>query len=92
MADIRLVLDEHIGTAVASGLRRRGVSAHTVAELGRRSISDESQLRLTTADDQAFVTYDDDYLVLAAEFAARRETHSGVISLTRTDIGITSAD
>lgn len=79
MAEVRFILDEHIGTSVANGLRRRGIVAFTVAELGRRTHSDETQLRLATADDSAVVTFDDDYLVLAAELTARGEAHSGVI-------------
>ena len=39
MEQIEFYLDEHIHSAVAEGLRRRGVSVLTVQEVGRAGLS-----------------------------------------------------
>lgn len=44
MEQIRFYLDEHIPSAVARGLRHRGVDVLTVQEAGRSGLSDPEQL------------------------------------------------
>ena len=39
-------LDEHIHSAVAEGLRRRGVNVLTVQEAGKTGLSDREQLAI----------------------------------------------
>jgi len=63
---IRFYLDQHIPVAVARGLRRRGVDVLTAQEAERCSLSDEEQLLLAQADGRVLVTFDDDFLSLAA--------------------------
>ena len=54
-------------SAVADGLRRRGVDVLTVQETGRAGLADEEQLSFALTDERVVVTMDSDYLVLAAE-------------------------
>ena len=44
MEQIRFYLDEHIHSAVAEGLRRRGVDVLTVQEARKTGLSDREQL------------------------------------------------
>jgi hypothetical protein len=46
LSSVRYYMDEHVGTAVVHGLRRRGVDVTTVAEADMRGRNDESQLAL----------------------------------------------
>src|SRR5437016_12205657 len=63
MEQIKYYLDEHIHSAVAMGLRRRGVDVLTVQEAARAGFADDEQLSFALTDERAM---DSDYLVLAA--------------------------
>jgi hypothetical protein len=56
MAEIRYHLDEHIDTAIAVGLRRRGVNVTTTAEAGLLGARDPEQIAFATANQRVFVT------------------------------------
>ena len=58
MAEIRYHLDEHIHTAVAVGLRRRGIDVMTTVEAGLTRASDPEQLAFALAEQRVFVTRD----------------------------------
>jgi hypothetical protein len=75
---IRFFFDQHIANAVANGLRRHGIDVLTAHEAGRCGLPDDEQLRFATAEGRVLVTYDADYLVLAADFLSRSETFAGV--------------
>jgi predicted nuclease of predicted toxin-antitoxin system len=46
---IRYHLDEHVPSAVADGLRRRGIEASTTVDAGLRSATDETHLAYALA-------------------------------------------
>lgn len=60
---IRFHLDEHVGNAVAAGLRRLGIDVTTTHEAGLRGANDPEQL--ANAEARVIFTEDDDFLVLA---------------------------
>ena len=74
MAVVRYYLDEHIAEAVAKGLQNRGIDVLTLSEAGMLGASDEDHLAYAYEDGRVLVTYDDDFLRLAA----RTEEHGGV--------------
>ena len=65
MEQIKFYLDEHIHSAIAQGLRRRGVDVMTVQEAGRTGLSDREQLNFALAEQRVLVTRDSDFLILA---------------------------
>ena len=58
MAEIRFHLDEHIDTAVAVGLRRRGIDVTTTVEAGLMRAGDSQQLAFALSQQRIFVTRD----------------------------------
>src|SRR3972149_5811834 len=58
MAEIRYDLDEHMDTAVAVGLRRRGIDVTTSFEVGMMHSSDAEQLAHASGQQRVFVTRD----------------------------------
>lgn len=74
-ADLRFHLDEHVATAIAMGLRRRGIDVTTTIEAGLAGASDEEQLRHALVEGRVMVTHDADFLRLH-----REETdHCGIV-------------
>jgi len=57
-------LDEHCPSAVADGLRRRGIAVSTTGEAGLFGASDEQQLAFASSRRRVFVTCDADFLRL----------------------------
>jgi len=74
MAEIRFHLDEHMDTAVAVGLRRRGIDVTTTAEAGLMKASDPEQLAFGLGDERVFVTRDRGILASVNPGAA----HAGI--------------
>jgi uncharacterized protein with PIN domain len=74
MEQIEFYLDEHIHSAVAEGLRRRGVNVLTVQAAGRTGLSDREQLAFALSERRVMVTMDSDFLKLAVEGVA----HAGI--------------
>jgi hypothetical protein len=58
--------DQHIPSAVALGLRQRGVNVLTAQQAGRCGLSDADQLQFASEQRRTIMTYDPDYLQLAA--------------------------
>jgi Domain of unknown function (DUF5615) len=84
MERIKLYLDGHIPSAVAEGLRRRGVAILTVQGAGRSGFSDPEQLAFAHQDQRVIVTMDSDFLVIAAQGFS----HSGLAyANSRSSIG-----
>ncbi|MEM1271784.1 MAG: DUF5615 family PIN-like protein [Bacteroidota bacterium] len=75
MSEITFYLDEHIPRAVASGLRRRGVSAITLPEAGMLGASDEEHLAYAREHGLVIVTQDADFLRLAGGSS----DHGGIV-------------
>lgn len=63
---LRLYLDENLSLTIADGLRRRGVDVVTARDAKRLGDDDESQLVFATAEERILVTFDDDFLAIAA--------------------------
>ena len=58
-------LDEHVDSAVAEGLRRRGIDVTTTTEAGLRSASDITHIEFACRQNRCIFTMDDDFLTLA---------------------------
>ncbi len=71
---IRYHLDEHVDSAVAAGLRQRGIDVTTTVEAGLMGATDEDQLAFAAANGRVCVTRDPDFLVLHN----RGITHAGI--------------
>jgi hypothetical protein len=71
---IRFHLDECVDSAVADGLRRRGIDVTTTPQVGLMSASDEKQLEFAFAEARTLVTHDKDLLALAR----RGIPHAGI--------------
>jgi len=72
---IRFYLDENVSSAIADGLRRRGIEVSTTPEEGLIASSDEAQLAFALSQGRVIFTQDDDFLWLnQAGF-----THAGIV-------------
>jgi hypothetical protein len=74
-APIRYYLDENLPVAVATQLRRRGIDAVTVRDLGLLGDSDYNHLGRATRLGYVFCTNDADFVELAKAGA----THAGIV-------------
>jgi predicted nuclease of predicted toxin-antitoxin system len=61
---IRFHLDEHVASAVADGLRRRGIDVTTTADAGLLGAADTDLLAFTNSQGRVLFTNDDDFLKL----------------------------
>jgi predicted nuclease of predicted toxin-antitoxin system len=71
---IRFHLDEHVPTAVALGLRRRGIDVTTTVETGLAGAADEDHIAFALSQGRVIVTHDEDFLVLHS----RGVRHAGI--------------
>jgi predicted nuclease of predicted toxin-antitoxin system len=62
---IRFHLDEHVGHAVAHGLRRLGIDVTTTADAGLLGATDAEQIAYGLAQARVIFTEDADFLALA---------------------------
>ena len=71
----RFYLDENVQVVIAEQLRKRGIDAVTVRDLGR--LGDEDITHLTRATEMGYVlcTHDTDYIDLASEGTP----HAGIV-------------
>ena len=76
--DIKYHLDEHIDSAVAAGLRLRGVDVTTTIEQGLDGDSDLRQLEFALANGRVLVTCDSDFIALANSGVP----HAGIVFWT----------
>jgi predicted nuclease of predicted toxin-antitoxin system len=76
--------DQHVQAAVARGLRRRDVQVLTAQEADRCGYSDLEQLEFAQANDYVLVTFDSDFLVLAAQSVQ----HAGIVFCKATKYSI----
>ena len=76
--DIKYHLDEHIDSAVAAGLRLRGVDVTTTIEQGLDGASDLRQLEFALANGRGLVTCDSDFIALANSGVP----HAGIVFWT----------
>jgi hypothetical protein len=71
---IRFFFDQHIPAAVAQSLQQRGIDVLTAQDAGRCGLPDPDQLHFALTEDRVLVTFDSDYLALAAGGAS----HAGI--------------
>lgn len=79
MSEVRYYLDENIATAVAYGLRLRGIDVRTVVEAKLRGATDERQLEFARLEGRDIFTLDSDFVRLAAAGAR----HAGIVYAPR---------
>ena len=72
---IRFHFDEHIHTAIAVGLRRRGIDVTTTADAGLIGASDKEHLAVAFSENRVVTTSDEDFLRLHSQGI----DHSGII-------------
>ena len=75
MARIRFFLDENIPIAVAEQLRRRGVDAVTVRDMGLLGDSDPNHMSRASEMGRVFCTHDTDII----ELAIAGVEHAGIV-------------
>jgi predicted nuclease of predicted toxin-antitoxin system len=76
------MLDEDMSARVAAGLRRRGIDAVSVHELGRANaaVSDEEQLITAAGTGRVLVTYNRaDFQALDEQWRLQGKTHAGIL-------------
>lgn len=77
---MRLLLDEMYGHSLAEALRREGVEARTVAELGLAGRSDADLLQAAMADGSILVTENvADFARISAEHLMAGRHHPGIL-------------
>src|SRR5687768_3673746 len=64
---IRFHLDENVDSAVADGLRRRGVDVTMSNDVGLIGARDDAQLEYAVAEERVIFTHDADYFSLAQQ-------------------------
>ena len=64
---MRFHLDEHIDTAIADSLRRRGIDVTTTPEAGLRGARDEAHVAFALSEGRVVVTNDADFLRLHSQ-------------------------
>jgi predicted nuclease of predicted toxin-antitoxin system len=73
--NVRFYLDENVSPALAEQLRRRGIEAVTVRDLGLLGDSDLNHLQRATAFGFVLCTHDSDYV----ELALSGLPHAGIV-------------
>ena len=72
---IRFHLDQHVDSAIARGLRLRGVDVTTTADAGLQDASDEAHLNYALNATRVVFTRDDDFIRLHAAGVP----HAGIV-------------
>ena len=72
---IRYYFDEHVGHAVAEGLRREGIDVLMSVEAGMRGADDEDHVALARGQRRVIVTQDKDFLRMDAQGV----DHAGIV-------------
>jgi predicted nuclease of predicted toxin-antitoxin system len=77
---LRLYLDRHVMTRLATDLRPRGFDVLTTEEAGKDTASDEDQLAFATAEGRAILTFNvRDFAPLHEQWQAAGRPHAGII-------------
>ena len=75
MTAIRFHLDENVPSAIADGLRRRGVDVTMPGNVGLIGAGDDAHIAFGVAQQRVIFTHDDDFLALAR----RGVEHFGIV-------------
>ena len=81
---VRFLFDEHIPKQVATALRERAIDIFTIQDARRIGKPDADQLEFSTQERRVLVTFDHDYLRIAAAGVS----HTGIVYCTRKSRGI----
>jgi predicted nuclease of predicted toxin-antitoxin system len=77
---VRLYLDRHIMTRLATDLRGRGFDVLTTQEAGKDTAPDEEQLAFATSENRAILTFNiRDFAPLHEAWQAAKRPHAGII-------------
>jgi predicted nuclease of predicted toxin-antitoxin system len=77
---VRLYLDRHVMTRLATDLRGRGYDVLTTQEVGKDTASDEEQLAFATTEHRAILTFNiRDFAPLHLARQAAQRSHAGII-------------
>ena len=80
---MRLLLDEDLSSKIAELLRKKGLDAVSVHEIGRGGLSDKSQLEYAASEKRCLVTRNrNDYIILTRQFFAGHKPHKGVLIIS----------
>ena len=82
---LRFHLDENVPTAVARGLRARGIDLTTADEAGLLSAEDEVHLAIATTAGRVVVTHDEDFCDCTLEDFRTLESATVTEKNTRSD-------
>ncbi|MAT73484.1 MAG: hypothetical protein CMJ58_28715 [Planctomycetaceae bacterium] len=72
---IRFHLDQHVDSAIARGLRRRGVDVTTAAEAGLQDAADEQHVSYALREGRVIFTRDADFVAFHEQGVA----HAGIV-------------
>ena len=76
---IKIYTNESVSTAVAEGLRRRGIDARSCRDVANYGMTDEQQLDYARRNSFVIFTHDDDFLKLNVEYEIHGKEHTGII-------------
>lgn len=77
---MRYCLDEDLSPRIAELLRKTGIDAMSIHEVGRAGLPDDEQLDFAGRERRCLVTRNrDDFLRLTLRFLADRKPHRGVL-------------
>lgn len=85
---IRLYTNESVPTAVAEGLKRRGVDAVSARDAGNLGLTDEEQLVYASENELLLFTHDADFLKIAHHWARTDQRHWGIIYVHQQKMGV----
>jgi len=77
-ASIKFYTDTHIAKAVAAQLRNRGIDIVRCEEVGMAEAKDVDHLTYAVQENR-IITCDDDFIVLAQEWAKANKSHCGIM-------------
>jgi hypothetical protein len=90
MAAIRFFTDEDVYGAIATALRRAQLDVYSTPEVGRRGLSDESQLEWAAAEGRVFFTFNVAHFAeLHAIWLRQGRHHPGIVVSSQRPIGDT---
>ncbi len=78
-ASIKFYTDTHIAKAVAAQLRNRGIDIVRCEEVGMAEAKDVDHLTYAVQENRIVITCDDDFIVLAQEWAKANKSHCGIM-------------
>ena len=86
----KLFLDEDVHTTLAGALRKRGVDAFHVQEVGRKGKSDAEQLAYAVAHSRCLFSYNvRDFVILHNEYGQIGQDHFGILVSKQRPVGET---